>query len=332
MNTVFRQFTAVLGLTAALGLVSCQDKTLSPGTPNVATGLARLTSAGSGQTLSKHGQATLTYQSDGRLQQATYAPGPVVYPANTVLYSYGPQSITARSYKGSALVGVVTFLTDNTGRCTESRHAWYGNRTPVETAWTYTYNTLGQLVARVSKNSRVNIQYTFDGAGDLSRAVIFDATGAASKAINFTYSLHNPPAYHNPPDDRPTDTPLLTDRSPLNADFSNLFYGYPPDPFQPNTLPPDPYLPNTVPPDPCQPNAIPPDPYLPIFGFSSNHLVQMITLNDIATNRVERAGYFFYSFDTNGYVTQAREFNGATNALIATRLYGYLVPAVLVAK
>ncbi len=97
MNTIFRRFTAVLGLTATLGLVSCQDKTLlSPDRPQVATGLNRLASPG--YTLSKHGQATLTYQSDGRLQQATYAPGPVVYPANTVLYSYGFQSITARSY------------------------------------------------------------------------------------------------------------------------------------------------------------------------------------------------------------------------------------------
>ena len=332
MNTLFRQFTAILGLTATLGLVSCQDKTLlSPDRPPVATGLDRLASPG--YTLSKHGQATLTYQSDGRLQQATYAPGPVVYPANTVLYSYSFQSITARSYRGSVLVGIITFLTDNTGRCIESRHAWYGNsRTPVETAWTYAYNTLGQLVSRADKNSRVKINYTFDAAGDLSRAIIFDLTGMATKAINFTYSLHNPPGFNNPLADRPIDTPLLNDLSPLNADFSNLFYGIPPDPYQPNVIPPDPYLPNGIPPCLLLPAVLPPDPYLPIFGFSSNHLVQMITLNDIITNRVDYNGYFVYSFDTNGYVSQAREFNGATNALVATRLYGYLLPAVLVAK
>ena len=326
MNTLFRQFTAVLGLTATLGLVSCQDKTgLSPDAPNVSSGFDRVASPG--YTLSTHGQATLTYQSDGRLQQATYAPGPVVYSANTILYSYGFQSITARSYKGSALVGVITFLTDNTGRCIESRHDWYGNsRTPVETVWTYAYNTLGQLVSRTDKNSRVKINYTFNAGGDLSRATIFDLTGMATKAINFTYSLHNPP------DDRPIDTPLLNDLSPLNADFSNLFYGYPPDPYQPNVIPPDPYLPSVIPPCLLLPAVVPPDPYLPIFGVASTHLVQMITLNDMTTNRVEYNGYFVYSFDTNGYVTQAREFNGATNAVVATRLYGYLLPAVLVAR
>ena len=58
----------------------------------------------------------------------------------------------------------------------------------------------------------------------------------------------------------------------------------------------------------------------------------MITLNDIATNRVDYNGYIVYSVDTSGYVSQAREFNEATNSLVATRLYGYLLPAVLVAK
>ncbi len=334
MNPFFRQLTAGISLAASVSLTGCQDKTLlSPdhlaNTPNAAQ--ARVAAVGA--TLIRHGQATLTYQSDGRLQRATYAPGPVVYPADNVYYTYGPGLITAKSYRGTTLVGVINFLIDPNLRCIESRHVWYGNsRTGVESAWTYTYNTLGQLAARADKNSRFKINYSYSVGGDLSRAAMIDGTGAATDIIDFTYSLHNPPADHNPPDDCPTDTPLLDDRSPLNADFSNLFYGIPPDPYQPSLVPPDPYLPNAIIPCIHLPDVVPPDPCLPIFGTPSKHLVQQLTLTDFITGQVEYKSFFTYVFNTTGYVTQAREFSGATNALVATRLYGYLLPAVLVAK
>lgn len=332
MNSLFRQCTAVLGLAASLSLAGCQDKTLpSPEGSQAVTSHAR--SATPAVLLIRHGQATLTYQSDGRLQRTTYARGPVVYPADNVYYTYGPGVITAKSYRGGTLVGIINFLIDPNNRCIESRHAWYGNsRTPVESAWTYTYNSLGQLVSRADKKSRFKIDYTFNTDGDLSRAMIVDLTGVTTDAIDFAYSLHNPPADHNPPSDRPTDTRLLNDLLPLNADFSNLFYGIPPDPYQPTIYPPDPYLPNTIAPCVHLPDVVPPDPYLPIFGAPSKHLVQKITLTDFITGQIEYNAYFTYVFNTTGYVTQAREFSGPNNALVATRLYGYLLPAVIVAK
>lgn len=216
MNTLYKRLIAVVGL--AVSVSACQETSLvAPDKPIAASteavndiipvGLPKK------YTLIKHGQATLTYMGDGRLQKATYGPGPISYPCSSVIYTYGPQSIKATGYSGNTVVLEESYLLDANGRCYESKEktfVFYSFGTvELEQGWIYQYNALGQLKTRTSKNNAVKTTYTFNADGDMSKASSTGIDGNPSKDITFAYN-------------QPVGDPILTDRTQLNTEWTSL--------------------------------------------------------------------------------------------------------------
>ncbi|GAB4012237.1 hypothetical protein GCM10028808_27750 [Spirosoma migulaei] len=164
-------------------------------------------------TLIKHGQVTLTYMGDGRLQKAAYGPGPISYPYSSVIYAYGAQSIKTTAYSGNTVVLEENYLLDANGRCLESKEktfVFYSFGTvELEQGWVYQYNALGQLKTRTSKNNGVKTTYTFNADGDMSKASSTGIDGNSLKDITFAY-------------DQPVGDPILADRNQLNSEWTSL--------------------------------------------------------------------------------------------------------------
>ncbi len=291
MNTFFQKSTLAFGLAASLSLVSCQDKDLvTPDHPAEAAKAATALDGGivvgfpKKYTLTKHGQATLTYQADGRLKKVDYA-GQV--PAFYTIYTYALQTITTTTYTGNKVFNKVTYQLDNTGRCTTAKETDYmyygptpqnpyGSYSTTDINSTYQYNALGQLKTRFINNAGYQTDYVFNPAGDLSKITNYKNFVAAEE-VTFAY-------------DQPVGDPILADRYPINSTWTNL-----------------------------------PDPYLKIFGKTSKHLVKLLTQKLLPTNQTLTNHYFAYTLNTDGYVTEAKEFNIANAALVATTGYEYLV-------
>ncbi len=221
MNSFFQKSIALFGLAATFGLVSCQDRNLltperpaptpTPTVQNLDGGI----SAGIPKkyTLTIHGQGSLTYLGDGRLQKVTYKPGTYLY--NHTAYSYGLLQVKTTSYAGNQVGEENTYFTDvNTGRCYESNeksYVFYSFGSIMnEQDYVYSYNAAGQLTSRARKNNPAQrTAYTFNAAGDLSKTTTYGANGIATAETTFTYALS-------------AADPLLTDRYLLNAGLSDL--------------------------------------------------------------------------------------------------------------
>ena len=220
MNTLVRKSTAVVGLMLSMSIVSCQNNSMLPPEP-VRTSSAREgidSGISKKYTLTKHGQATLTYYGDGRLQKVTYGPSRISYPYTSIYYLYGPQWIKATYYGGSTVVHEELYLVDANGRCVESKQTEFvfysfGTET-YETSYLYQYNALGQLKSRTNKaNSSQHTDYVFNAAGDLTKATSNKPYGQGSIEVTFLY-------------DQPVGDPILLDRYPLNsglAEFSDPY-------------------------------------------------------------------------------------------------------------
>ncbi|MVM41067.1 hypothetical protein GO730_30790 [Spirosoma sp. HMF3257] len=221
MNTLYKRLIAVVGL--AISLSACQENSLVTPDKSVdasAEAVNDLIPVGLPKkyTLIKHGQATLTYMGDGRLQKVAYGPGPISYPYNSVSYTYGPQSIKVTSYWGNTVVLIEDYQLDaNTGRCSaykETSFVFYSFGTvTLEQNWAFQYNALGQLKTRVSQNNGEKTTYTFNADGDLSKASSTGIDGNPSKDITFAYN-------------QPVGDPILTDRNLLSSEWTSL-----PDPY-----------------------------------------------------------------------------------------------------
>ncbi|MBC7572480.1 MAG: hypothetical protein H7319_22525 [Spirosoma sp.] len=219
MNTLVRKTTAVVGLMLSISFVSCQDNRLLSPEP-VRTASAREAAINPGvpqkYTLTKHGQATLAYYGDGRLQKVTYGPGPNQY--SYIYYSYGPQWIKATYYAGSTVVHEALYTVDANGRCVESKETEYVfysfGKVEYATSYLYHYNALGQLKSRTNKGqSSEHTDYVFNAAGDLSKATLTKLYGQGSDEVTFIY-------------DQPVGDPILADRYPLNSTLADF-----PDPY-----------------------------------------------------------------------------------------------------
>jgi hypothetical protein len=222
MSTLVRKITKVVGLMLSISFVSCQDnRMVSPESVPVQTASAReAINPGVPQkyTLTKHGQANLTYYGDGRLQKVTYGRGPVPNQYSYVYYSYGPQWIKATYYAGSTVVHEELYSVDANGRCVESKqteYVFYSFGTETYTSrYLYQYNALGQVKSRTNKDhASEHTDYLFNAAGDLSKATLTKLYGQGSNEITFTY-------------DQPAGDPILLDRYPLNSALADF-----PDPY-----------------------------------------------------------------------------------------------------
>lgn len=214
MKTLFQQITAVIGLTVSLGLASCEkDGLLSPNPAGSArsgaTNDVTLPSPNIPQVykLTKYGDATLTYNADGRLRKVTQALTRGGQECHTD-YTYAAGSVRAVTYKGQLVVRDETFTLDPSGRCTESveegNTLYNGAYFHYTTYWKFTYNAQGQLWSRQNKNSCVGgISYAYNADGDLILATVATSPSDGT-AITFAY-------------DQPVGDPILNDKYPLNV-------------------------------------------------------------------------------------------------------------------
>ena len=190
--------------------------------------------------LTKHGDITLSYFEDGKLQKVTR--GPLVRGgfSNYTTYAYKPNTIIATSFKNNKRTQQITYLLDAKGNCYESKHADYVQIYPnpeqvVKSGFLYFYNSKGKLVLR--RNSSLlneKTDFGYDGAGNLVKIANYAYTPGASNATLQSESTLN---YNQLGGD-----PLLANLYPINVEGANL-----------------------------------PDPYLQIFGKAGKHLVKLVS-------------------------------------------------------
>jgi hypothetical protein len=166
-------FKSTLFLALAIGSVACQNENAVAPMPSDAASVsaARLGSEiGSPNIpqvhkLTKHGQATLSYDNDGRLMNVTTpARGGLAIQTD---YTYSPGKIRAFTHQGKVKLRDETFMLDASGRCKESAEVItvVNNNVPLTylREWKYDYNQKGQLWHFQNKNScvggyRVHVQ------------------------------------------------------------------------------------------------------------------------------------------------------------------------------
>ncbi|MPR37227.1 DUF4595 domain-containing protein [Salmonirosea aquatica] len=207
-------FKNTLFLALAIGSVACQkDSPVGPMPPDATSrATARLGSEGISPNsphvhkLTKHGEATLTYDNDGRLLNVTTpVRGSLAIQTD---YTYSPGKIRAFTHQGKIRLRDETFMLDASGRCTESAEAItvVNNNVPLHylREWKFAYNEKGQLVNYQNKNSCVGgFGYAYNADGDMVSAT--ETTGISSSfATKFNYS----PAGSDP---------VISDKYPLNV-------------------------------------------------------------------------------------------------------------------
>ncbi|WP_020602271.1 DUF4595 domain-containing protein [Spirosoma spitsbergense] len=211
MNTLLQKTITGLGLALSLGLTSCEkDNSLNPNP----VGSAR---SGAGDEvispnfpqvhkLTKHGNATLSYNDNGQLLNVmTPVRGSLAIQTD---YTYGPGTIRAFTHQGKTILRDETFTLDASGRCTESAEAItvVNNNVPLHylRQWVFAYNEKGQLWHYQNKNSCVGgFGYSYNADGDMISAT--ETTGISSSfETTFNYS----PA---------SGDPIMSDKYPLNV-------------------------------------------------------------------------------------------------------------------
>lgn len=195
---------------------SCQKESLTE--PQVPVGThsddARAKFVGKIYTLTKHGNAALSYDAAKRLKKVTYATGALSH----VDYSYGIGFVKSVAYlrESGKASQESKYLLNAAGRCYEMQriYHWYSGE------WVsselhrqaYEYDAQGRLVKSGDKdNPNQHIDCAYDADGNLVKATVFAPnTGLASKELAFGYHEH-------------AGAPLVSDRYPLNP----LWAGYP---------------------------------------------------------------------------------------------------------
>lgn len=207
-------FKNTLFLTLAIGSAACQNESpISPMQPEAASlSTARLGSEGTSPNfpqvhkLTQYGEATLTYDDDGRLLNVTRpVRGSLAVQTD---YTYSPGKIRAFTHQGKIILRDETFMLDASGRCTESAEAItvVNNNVPLHylREWKFAYNEKGQLVSYQNKNSCVGgMGYAYNADGDMISAT--ETTGVTSSSqTKFNYV----PA---------AGDPIMNDQYPLNV-------------------------------------------------------------------------------------------------------------------
>lgn len=198
----------------SLGFVSCQNnRSITPDAPAPVSATAR---TGGNLTppyrLTRYGDATLIYATDGQLRQVTYKPGKGASQTHTN-YTYAAGSARAVTYNGLSVVRDDTYLIDVNGRCYEAKEIRYvlinGVNQPVETKWGFLYNATGQLTGSWDINNPFRrTDYIFDQIGDLM-LIIERFPNAPSIKNTLTYSY-------------PVSSPLLNDQYPINVYWTSM--------------------------------------------------------------------------------------------------------------
>ena len=243
MNISVKNTAASIALAAAFCLVSCQENTpIAPDKVAVNTETATddiIASVPKKYTLTKWGDANLTYYPDGRLKRVMHG---LDYRGSNnwfTNYTYAAGSIHALTFVGNSPSWDQTYTIDVvTGRCTAytGLKYLYSNSTLTEkTALTYTYGATGRMKTSNDKvNPAIHTDYFYNAAGDLNRVMDYAMDyNAFAVYLKSDYKF----AY-----DQPVGDPILADLYPLNSEY-----------------------------------AYPPDPFLPIFGKQPKHLVKLIT-------------------------------------------------------
>ena len=310
MNTLFQKITAVVGLLSLLSLTSCQPENfVTPERP--ATAPAQAVSNGiplvKAYKLIKDGQATLTYYADGRLKQVTVGGvmrGSIAY-SREYTYDDVNHVINATSSVGGKIALLDTYYLDpQMGRCQQSEQVDYtilDKPNPVHTQlnarWIYKYNWNGQLerVHNLFLPGSDRIEYSYNTEGDLTKMITFDQVAGQDGVLTQTLTL----TYTQSPTLRGIP---LADPYPLTASWMRL------------------PLPNEL--TKGQPV---PDQYLPIFGKPSKHLIMGAVQTKLAGNQALLNSLFIYQLNTAGYVTERRELDAHSAALLNTKPYDYQV-------
>ncbi len=216
MNTALLKITAGLGLALSLGLASCTETSLvTPDKPMAASSASPndIISPNLPQkhTLTKYGDATLTYYADGRLKRVMYGPDVRGSLAVRQDYTYPTGQIKVITSSGNELLREETFWLDaNTGRCYQSKAIKYtGDPLASIVNLYYTYNAKGQLAGCQSKDITGWTDYTYTADGDLSKAIDYSAFGVAILETTFNY-------------DAAFGDPVLPDLYPLNSEWTRL--------------------------------------------------------------------------------------------------------------
>ena len=233
-------------LTLSIGLASCQqENVVAPEAPaevsaaNLREGL--LPTIPKKHQLVKHGESTLTYMPDGRLQKVTYVQATRGGGSPTYIqYKYGNNSIVSTLYYNNKIAEIATYLLDAKGRCYDAKlveHIQYGPNSYVEkeTGFTYLYNEKGQIKSFTDKKyASQKTTFDYNAAEELTKITAYNPS-ASNPGLGI---VSESTLYY----DQPTGDPILDDLSPINLEAANL-----------------------------------PDPYLMIFGKPGKHLVKMIT-------------------------------------------------------
>ncbi|MEO6284347.1 MAG: DUF4595 domain-containing protein [Dyadobacter sp.] len=215
MKTSIQKTITGLALALSLILTSCEkDNLLNPNPNPNPEASARLgaseeiISPNSSQVhkLTKYGEASLTYDNDGRLLNVTTpVRGKLAVQTD---YTYATGKIRAFTHQGKIVLRDETFILDASGRCTESAEAItvVNNNVPLHylREWKFVYNEKGQLLNYQNKNScDGGFGYAYNPDGDMISAK--EIMGFSSTfATKFNYS----PAAGNP---------IMNDKYPLNV-------------------------------------------------------------------------------------------------------------------
>lgn len=296
----------------ALGLASCQENSLVlPDQPAV-TSSESVNSTLSASLpnickLTRHGRATLTYHSDGRLKRVAYeatARGTTKY-RREYNYDDADHRIDAYSYIDDKPVFYDAYWIDEaTGLChrstqvgylmTEENVAYY-NQHELTTMWYYTYTTKGQLKTcqHLYWDSSNRTEYTYNADDDLIKTTTYDRVGkqdgVAVHELILTYDQN-----------QSTRSTMLVDKNPLNASWEHLPVTHSQNEGQPV-----------------------PEVYLPIFGKLSKHLVASVTQTKLPTNQYISSSFFTYTLNADGYVTERKEIDLRKSTLLETKPFGY---------
>ncbi|MCY7350154.1 MAG: hypothetical protein LH606_05750 [Cytophagaceae bacterium] len=117
-------------LYALLGLAACQKHTLPEPESTISTRSDddRAKFFGKIYTLTKHGNASLSYGNDGRLNKVTYETGAISHVTYTPGF-FNSQSVQVIAYlrSNNKMSQNTKFLVDASGRCYEEQttHYWY---------------------------------------------------------------------------------------------------------------------------------------------------------------------------------------------------------------
>ena len=317
MITPFQKITTAFALTLSLAMISCEkDSLVTPVQPTVAPAPETMNddiSPKLAQTykLTRFGLIKLTYYADGRLKQVTTGEpvrGSVAY-SRDYTYDDANHVINATSHAGGKTILIDTYYMDEQkGRCIQSKQIDYtilDKPNPVNNQlnshWYYQYNDKGQL-ARVHNlflPGSNRTEYAYNADGDLIKTTTYDQVAGQDGVLIQTLAL----SYTQSPSVR--GATLLPDQYPLNAGWVRL-------PLPGESIKGQPV----------------PDQYLQIFGKPSPHLVTGAVQTQHPGNRPLLNSLFTYQLNAAGYVTERKELDAHSSALLDTKPYDYQVTNV----